>query len=262
MRDKGNQDDNTFALTADVSEGHQQAPIHPSDSDLVGCQVQPAEVYVKTVSSFSEASASYYWSCVASAIGRLSQYLARCSARAWHVLVADDKHLKAGGPQCHHALFVLLRPSFLGWGPLAWNKTFGGDTLVWVGFENLHRQLGIPQRFAEWFTWRGPGACRSWGPVHRFLTMHLGTLVRRVPSYVSFILCYVRLDVEMQARCDVTSAISCLTTGGTHRIGSWCATLDKNGNIDVWASPWFSLEIVQESWPWVIEEEAQPFLVI
>ena len=36
---------------------------------------------------------------------------------------------------------------------LSWSRTAGGDTIVWVGFELLHRshQLGLPQRRTEWF---------------------------------------------------------------------------------------------------------------
>ena len=41
-----------------------------------GCQVIPGgEVFIDTVGTFGVASASYYWSRVAWAVGRLAQYL-------------------------------------------------------------------------------------------------------------------------------------------------------------------------------------------
>ena len=43
------------------------------------------------------ASASYYWSRVDSALGRLSHFFAGDSARTWHMWVADDYHLMPWG---------------------------------------------------------------------------------------------------------------------------------------------------------------------
>ena len=39
MREKPQQGQPTFALTADVSEAHRQIPIHPSGGRFLGCQV-------------------------------------------------------------------------------------------------------------------------------------------------------------------------------------------------------------------------------
>ena len=145
----------TFALTADVSEAHRQVPIDERDWHLLGCQVaEGQEVYVNTVGTFGVASASYHWSRVASAIGRLSQYLAGDTAQTWHMLVADDFLLEAGGPEYRSALMAFFVLCAVSGAPLSWNKTAGGDTVSWVGFELLLRshKLGISQRRAEWFT--------------------------------------------------------------------------------------------------------------
>ena len=73
MREKSLHDELTFALTADVSEAHRQIPIAPCDWHLLGCQVVKGRtVYVNTVGTFGVASASYYWSRAASALGRLT----------------------------------------------------------------------------------------------------------------------------------------------------------------------------------------------
>ena len=45
-------------------------------------------------------------------------------------------------------------------------------------------------------------------------------------------------------------------------IGGWRPVKDKNGNIDTRLSPWFSVEIRREDWPWVYERDDKPALVI
>ena len=70
MREKAKVDELTFALSADVTEAHRQVPIHPDDWHYLGCQVIPGgDVFVNTVGTFGIASASYYWSRVAGAMG-------------------------------------------------------------------------------------------------------------------------------------------------------------------------------------------------
>ena len=102
-----------------------------------------ADVYINTVGTFGVASASYYWSRVSSALGRLSQYLAGDGAYTWRVVVADDYHLEAGGEHCRSALFAFFLFCCTCGVPLSWNKTASGETVVWIG---------ISQRQAQWFT--------------------------------------------------------------------------------------------------------------
>ena len=82
MREKASRGLNTFALTADVKEGHRQIPIDPRDWHLLGCQVdRGGDVFINTVGTFGITSASYYWSRVSSAVGRL--WFSLCSAPWW-----------------------------------------------------------------------------------------------------------------------------------------------------------------------------------
>ena len=69
------------------------------------------------------------------------------------MVVADDFHLEAGGAHYRLALMVFFVLCSTVGVPLSWHKTAGGDTVVLVGFELLHRtrHLGISQRRAEWF---------------------------------------------------------------------------------------------------------------
>ena len=119
-------DEMTFALSADVAEAHRQVPVHPDDWHFLGCQVVPgAEVIVNTVGTFGITSASYYWSRVGGAVGRLSQYLSGYDASSWHMLVADDYLLECGGPYYRRGLilfFVLCASLGV---LLSWHKTNG-----------------------------------------------------------------------------------------------------------------------------------------
>ena len=78
MREKSRGGVPTFALTADVSEAHRQIPIAEQGWHLLGCQVvRGGSVFINTVGTFGVASASCYWSRVASAIGPHRSVLGR-----------------------------------------------------------------------------------------------------------------------------------------------------------------------------------------
>ena len=95
------QDENTFAFSADVSEAHRQTPMHPRDW-------QGEDLYINAVGTFGAASASYCWSRVASALSRLSHYFSGAEAITWHEVVVDDYLLEAGVPRCRFALMALF----------------------------------------------------------------------------------------------------------------------------------------------------------
>ena len=120
--------------------------------------------------TFGIASASYYWSRVAAAVGRFVQYLSGYTSTSWHMLVADDYLLESGGPEYRVGLLLFFVLCAVVGVPLSWHKTCGGDTLVWVGFELLLRSrcVGISARRAEWFIkWADSVASSS--------TIHMGT---------------------------------------------------------------------------------------
>ena len=131
---------------------HRQIPVAECDWRLLGCQVKVGgPVYINKVGTFGIASVSYWWSRVAAALGRLSQYLVGPSATTW--LVADDFHLEAGGESYRQALFAFFSLCAVAGVPLSCGKTAGGDVVAWVGYELLQRtyQLGITERRALWF---------------------------------------------------------------------------------------------------------------
>ena len=186
-------------------------------SDSVGFEARHERKSRHTVGTFGMNSASYYWSRVNAAVGRLAQYVACHSSATWHVLVVDDFHLKDGGQDCRLPIpfFVLCAVAGL---PLSCAKTGGVGTVTWVGFEMLHstRQLGISQRRADWFMkWTSEVAssstvhmrsfeeclCRVMyvagaleyerpflGPLYRFMSTYPRDSVQPVTAYVAFFL--------------------------------------------------------------------------
>ena len=115
--------------------------------------------------------------------------------------------------------------------PLSWSKTAGGDVVSWVGFELLHRsfKVGISARRAEWFSrWSRDKASSEhlhigkfeeglgrimyvagaleferpfFGPLYKFMSLHPRNSVRRVPSYVTFILTYLDQPIQLSRHC-------------------------------------------------------------
>ena len=253
-----------------MAEAHRQVPIDPVDWHYFGAQICPGDVvYINTVSTFGISSASNCWSRVGSSLGRLSQYISAHTAHTWHLPVSDDFHLDAGGAGYREALlifFVLCRTAGV---PLSWSKTAGGDTVIWVGIEILHRSfsLGVSERRAEWFV-KWSETIASAGDVNMD-SFEEGT--RRVPACVSFIFRYLANQLWRQLHCNCESVVlqseyaprvdaqaSLERTG----IGGWRPVKDKNGNIDTRLSPWFSVEIRREDWLWVYERDDKPALVI
>ena len=108
MREKAKGGIRTFALTADAAEAHRQIPTAKSSATGIYLPSQPRWTCVCQHCTFGVASASYYWSRVTAAFGKLSQYLVVERAQIWHILVADDYHLESGGEAYRSALFVLF----------------------------------------------------------------------------------------------------------------------------------------------------------
>ena len=135
MREKAKTGEVTFGLTADVKEAHRQVPLHPDDWHLLVCQLElGGEVFVNAVGTFGVSSASYYWSRVSAAVGRLTQYLISQHATTWIMLLADDYHVEVGGQHFRPALLVFnLLCEVLGC-PHSWNKTKrrDSDQLGWL----------------------------------------------------------------------------------------------------------------------------------
>ena len=91
LREKATMDHQTFALTADIKEDHRQVPIVARDWKFLGCQVVPEWGPWASRRPVTAGRASHRL------LGRLTQYVIGARATSWHLLVADDFHLDAGG---------------------------------------------------------------------------------------------------------------------------------------------------------------------
>ena len=295
LREKSRTGLRTFALTADVAEAHRQVPTDRRDWHLLGSQV------LNFVGTFGVASASYCWSRVGAALGRLTHYLSGNTAQSWHLLVADDFHLDAGGGGHREALLSFFILCALSGVPLSWSKTAGGDTVAWVGFEILHRSysLGILARRVEWFVrWTRETASRPavnmdnfeeelgrimyvagaleyerpfLAPLDKFLNVHPRGSTRKLPSYVAFILRHRSNQVERERHfscatrmlpTDISRRVDAQPSETRTGIGGWLPVLNARGVPDPWLSPWFSVEITPEVLPWVYDKGGKPSLMI
>ena len=294
MREKSRRGRRTLALTADVAEAHRQVPIHAQDWHMLGCQVRPGEaVSVHTVGTFGVASEG--------AIGCETQSCAGSKADTWHVIVADDFHLEAGGPECRPALLAFFVVCVVAGVPLSWLKTAGSDVVTWVGFELLYssNQLGISQRRAAWFIkWTRTTAEQEtvhvakfeeglgrvmyvtgaleherpfMAPLYKFMTIHPRHPVQAVSSYVVFFVQF--LAGQLKQRRHHPCAVQTFPSSAARRvdaqasaertgIGGWLPSVRPDGSLDLWSSRWFSLELKRESWPWVYEKSDKPSLLM
>ena len=76
-------------------------------------------------------------------VRQVDEYVTGASATTWHLLMADDFRLDAGGPAYRVAIMSFFLWCSLFRLPFSWNKT-SGDTVA-------RSQLGITQRRADWF---------------------------------------------------------------------------------------------------------------
>ena len=84
--------------------------------------------------------------------------------------------------------------------------------------------------------------------------------MRRVPSFVSFILHFVADQVaatrhyncaEMLESSEEAPRVDAQASGVRTGIGGWFPRRGNGGTIEPKLSPWFQLEITHEEWPWV-----------
>ena len=103
------------------------------------------------------------------------------------------------------------------------------------------------------------------GPLFEFLTLHPRFSIRRVPPCASFILEFLNRHYdcnEFLEKSGIAPRVDAQASSTRTGIGGWFPHLDRNGEADRWISPWFSLEISRETFPWVCERGNKPALLI
>ena len=95
--------------------------------------------------------------------------------------------------------------------------------------------------------------------------------IRRIPSYVSFILQYLSAEISKKRHyqcgtrittADCSPRVDAQASADRTGIGGWFPTRDLDGNLDPWLSQWFSLEVTFEEVPWIFEKGQRSSLVI
>ena len=182
-----------------------------------------------TVGTFGVASASYYWSRVAGAIGRVPRSTVPEAKRTRGMFwLQTTSTSRPEVPSVRPALLAFFVVCVIAGVPLCWPKTAGGDVVSWVGFELLHSsyQLGISERRAAWFVkWTrttaeqetvhmakfeeglgrvmfATGALEHqrpfMAPLYKFMISHPRHSVQVMSSYVSFFFRFLARQVEQR----------------------------------------------------------------
>ena len=224
--------------------------------------------------AFGVASASYYWSRVAGAVGRLAQYLVVSAAATWHMLVADDYLLECGGAAYRRGLLTFFVLCAVLGVPLSWHKTSGGDVLVSVVIRApftfqvcwhirqtcrvvcsldskdrglKHGQYGLFEEGLGCIMFVA-GALEHerpfLGPLYRFISIHPRDSTRRIPPYVKFILRYLASEITKQRHYHCSSKLT--TVDCMPRVD---AQASAQRPLDPSLSSWFSLKISKDEFP-------------
>ena len=202
-------------------------------------------------------SASFFWSRVSAAVGRLTQNLTSRYATTWIMLLADDYHVEVGGAH--------FRPEVLGC-PLSWNnKTSGGTVTNWVG---------LTERRAAWVVKlaRETAAARViqalellrpfLAPLYAFATSGPQDSVRPVPAYVAFFLRFLAgaAELERHSQCaailhqEEQASRRCTSLRRAGWRGRVAPVVRPDGRPDPGHSYWFSEEVTPEVFPWVFKK--------
>jgi len=291
-----------FGLVADVKDAHRVVVIHPSDRHLLGCRSRPdGPIYFMSRGTFGVASASYWWGRLAAALLRLLYRVVPERALFWGMVLADDYKFEAAGPDFVEVLLlVVLTAEVLGF-PWSWGKLRGGTDFTWVGYQHQLREhaLGLSESRAAWLRgWLGAvldarvvnvreftaglgRAAYSCGaleydrpflaPLYTFASLHPLDSQQPLPTYVLSVLKFLRdrLLVRRLYPCaqpvvalEEAIRVDAKAEGETATIGGWLPRRDESGRLSLASSPWFFVQLSEQTAPWAYEKDKQPFRVV
>ncbi len=289
-------------LAVDIRDAHRIPQIDPRDWAHQACRARPADdITIYCCGVFGIASISYWWSRLGGALVRTLLHAATPDMRLWIMLLADDLKITSTSDNPERvilwALWVILILGF----PISWEKSQGGSTLCWVGYELLLREhaLGLSEARAAWcVSWlrrlqrdgvarmgdfrAGLGrlafACGALeyerpflAPLYSFASLHKRDGTRPLPLYVLVVLEFLAERIAARRhypsairRCNYHSAprVDAKAEGSTIGLGGWLPTAGANGEIQTSASPWFAFELSQSDAPWAYARNGQPFRAI
>ena len=272
MREKASRGLRTLALTADVSEAHRQVPIAKRNWHLLGCRVVDGGTVYVTLWGPS-ASPRPLTACRGShppsgaspstSLG-IEPSRGTCSLPTTSFWNQQASLVVPRSSSFSHCVRCQ-----------AWSKTAGGDIVTWVGFELLHRsfQVGISARRAEWFSrWTRDTVSADHTHIGKF-EEGFGRVVYVVGAPIprSAVQVHVNPSSELRAPCPrlcfLYSPVSRPADTGIEALQLRCrAPSDGVSTPDGRAGPsistWFSLEVLEEDWPWIFKKGNTPSLAI
>ena len=283
-----------FGLTADIEEAHRMIAVDPVDWPLQACQARPGgEVFLNTCGTYGIASAAYWWGRLGAASLRTLIYILGNELPAWILLFADDWDFTAEGPRYVHTLLTGLWSLVIFKIPVKWKKCRGGLAYAWVGYEKSLREyaLGISSRRAAWLeAWFSRvlddkqvlvremrealgrmsfvyGAL-EWdrpflAPLFSFAALHPPGSCVQLPLFVIVVISWLRDRIRerrmqpcaiKRSKLGSIMRVDAKAEGNMVAIGGWRPTHDAGGKVSPHLSPWFAVELSQETAPWAFEK--------
>jgi len=291
-----------FGLVADVKDAHRVVVIHPADRHLLGCRARPAgPIYFQKRGTFGVASASYWWGRLAAALLRLLYRVVPERSLFWGMVLADAFKFEAAGHDFVEVLLLaVLTAEALGF-PWSWGKLRGGTSFTWVGYQHELREhaLGLSESRAAWLRgWLGAvldarvvhvrefvaglgRAAYSCGaleydrpflaPLYTFASLHPLDSHQPLPTYVLSVITFLRGRLLIRRLYPCAQPVEPLgeairvdakAEGETATIGGWLPHRDESGKIALDRSPWFFVQLDDQTAPWAYEKDRQPFRVV
>ncbi len=292
----------TVGLTVDVADAHRLVPVREDDWKFQVCRAERGgDLFVFKSGLFGIASAAYWWGRLAGSVVRLIHHVALPSMELWLLLVADDLKLESTAPDPHETLLLVLWLLEVLNLPLQWNKSEGGASLNWVGYQFTYssHSLGLSESRAAWAAaWCNKLARAGFTRLSEFreglgrLGFVVGALAFDAPflsplySYAAVcsdnrsrvLPVYVRITLAFLAeRIARRRSYSCAQAGPPSSlgprvdamadkdrigVGGWLPTRDEHGQISTEISPWFAVVLDRNNASWAYCRDGQPFRVI
>eukprot|EP00971_Amphidinium_carterae_P338091 6475264-Amphidinium_carterae.2 len=135
LREASAQEGATFMVAADVKKAHRRVRHRAEDWPLLACRTRVGgDIWVHRVGTFGLTSASYWWSRLAGALGRLVMHILGPDEWLQMLIFVDDLLFLAKGPGKFEAILLCLLLWTLMGTPFSWRKLRGGLKLQWIGY--------------------------------------------------------------------------------------------------------------------------------
>ena len=142
-----------FSMSADIQAAHRLVKIRKKDWPLLCCKADSNSrtVWCNVVGTFGVSSASYWWSRLFGALGRLVSGIMQ-QERIFQLVYVDDLHALCLGERKFLNLWMLLALYEVLGTPFSYHKFSGGLQVQFVGYLLDYKEvkLGITMKRGDW----------------------------------------------------------------------------------------------------------------